>query len=357
MDQNIFIVEEGKEDIVDVAPNPNMPSAPLESPLDQVMPMETDDLWCQGRMSRPNGHDLGITPEPPSMSDERANQSSTSFPLDDRSVKKPRHREDETLPEKLTQEPQVTLESVRPPPQPAPLPGINVPHPMNFREKFFGGKLLVFFDLFGEEEEIPNLDEDVILIRKGPIQKVVVHDRVEELLTKRWKNVVVVKLMGQTITLAQLQYRLERMWQNKDGFMVVDMDCGFFNVSFVNSADVKMVMTKGPWLIENSYLHTQIWTNTFDAKIAKVRFMLVWIQLVIGVGVGPMTITSAKVRIGPTRTSSHWPMHHYNNSFLRRVGQLDGKVIHIDHQIDAKTRKICKAGGGTGSHQAITFEV
>ncbi|CAI9108694.1 OLC1v1008361C1 [Oldenlandia corymbosa var. corymbosa] len=75
------------------------------------------------------------------------------------------------------------------------------PHPMNFRDKFFGGKRPVIRDLLGEEEVIPNLEEDVILVRDGPIPRVIVHDRLEDKLKEPWKKLVVVKLMGQSITL------------------------------------------------------------------------------------------------------------------------------------------------------------
>ncbi|CAI9089568.1 OLC1v1024159C1 [Oldenlandia corymbosa var. corymbosa] len=143
------------------------------------------------------------------------------------------------------------------------------PHPMNFKEKLFRGKRPIIQHLFGADEVIDNLEEGVILNRVGPIPKAFVHQRVEDKLAAKWKNVIIVKLMGGTITLAQLQYRLERMWTNTKGFVIADMDRDYFSVTFADPEDVQMVLTKGPWLIGESYLFTQRWDNTFNAELHK----------------------------------------------------------------------------------------
>ncbi|CAI9094947.1 OLC1v1030785C1 [Oldenlandia corymbosa var. corymbosa] len=92
------------------------------------------------------------------------------------------------------------------------------------------------------------------------------------------------------------------------------MERDYFFVTFTNQEDVTMVLEKGPWLIGNSYLYTQKWDNTFDAKVHRVRHLTVWTRL------------------------PGLPGHYCNNSFLRRISQLMGRVVHIDHQTDTKTR-------------------
>ncbi|CAI9097378.1 OLC1v1033781C1 [Oldenlandia corymbosa var. corymbosa] len=199
---------------------------------------------------------------------------------------------------------------------------------MNFKKKLFGGRRPCIQDLFGEDEDIPNLEEDVVIIQEGPIPKVLIHDKVEEHLAKRWRNVIVVKLMGNSIILGQLQYRLEKMWPNTQGFVVADIERDYFSVTFVSLEDVSMVLSKGPWLIGDWYIYTQKWDSTFDAKVHKVRFLIVWARL------------------------PGMPLHYYNKSFLSRIGHVLRKVIHIDHQTEAKThgkfaRLAVELDGGT----------
>ncbi|CAI9095026.1 OLC1v1030878C1 [Oldenlandia corymbosa var. corymbosa] len=154
--------------------------------------------------SWPIGQERGQNHEPPPPPAPDLSLKVDNPPhLDDRSLKKPRYKDNGTPPnsaESIKVEARTTPSDAPSPRSAASSaesePAGNAPHPMNFREKLFGGKRPIFHDLFGDDKEITNLEEDVVLIKDGPIPRAIVHDRVEVQLAKCWQNVVVVKLMA-----------------------------------------------------------------------------------------------------------------------------------------------------------------
>ncbi|CAA0831795.1 Unknown protein, partial [Striga hermonthica] len=78
--------------------------------------------------------------------------------------------------------------------------------------------------------------------------------------------------------------------------------------------DVVKVLTGGPYVIGNGYMHVQPWSITFDATQAEVTSTVAWIRL------------------------PGMPAHLYHNKVFRTIGRIVGKVIKIDQQKTALTR-------------------
>ncbi|CAI9097193.1 OLC1v1033566C1 [Oldenlandia corymbosa var. corymbosa] len=73
------------------------------------------------------------------------------------------------------------------------------------------------------------------------------------------------------------------------------------------------VLNNDPWVILNTYLYVQPWDSSFNAATSRVKATIVWARL-LGL-----------------------PVHHYNQSFLKKIGRALGKVKHIDQQTATKT--------------------
>ncbi|CAI9090027.1 OLC1v1024710C1 [Oldenlandia corymbosa var. corymbosa] len=168
--------------------------------------------------------------------------------------------------------------------------------------------------MFEEDHEILMEEGDLIFDLNGPIPKAIISEKVEEQLSLPWENVLIVKPMGLSMTLNQIRSRLYTLWYNTNGFAVMDVERDYVMVKFWNEKDAKSILQSGPWMLSNSYLHVQKWDRSFDDVTNKIKRMVVWIRL------------------------PGLPVHYYNQSFLRRLGRLMGKVIHIDHQTAAKSR-------------------
>ncbi|CAI9105147.1 OLC1v1004006C1 [Oldenlandia corymbosa var. corymbosa] len=244
-------------------------------------------------------------------------------PSDDRTPKEPFCKEQETRPPQSLPPENPPITPLQPKPQmdppktpsnePEPTPPLP-PQPMSFREKILQGKRWMKKPMFEEDHEILMGEGDLIFDLNGPIPKAIISEKVEEQLSLPWENVLIVKPMGLSLTLSQIRSRLYTLWYNTDGFAVMDIERDYVMVKFWNEKDAKSILQSGPWMLSNSYLHVQKWDRSFDAVTNKINRMVVWIRL------------------------PGLPVHYYNQSFLRRLGRLMGKVIHIDHQTAAKSR-------------------
>jgi hypothetical protein len=64
-----------------------------------------------------------------------------------------------------------------------------------------------------------------------------------------WKDVIVVKLLGNNLCYSTMKDRLLKVWKFQGGFEIVDNDNGFYMVKFDHNDDKEKVITGGPWLI------------------------------------------------------------------------------------------------------------
>ncbi|KAF7844636.1 putative RNA-directed DNA polymerase [Senna tora] len=124
-----------------------------------------------------------------------------------------------------------------------------------------------------------------------------------------WKLTLLVRLMGKSVGVTFMRNRLEKLWQRKGSgpSQIIDLENGYFAVSFTNQDDYLYAFQEGPWLIADHYLIVQRWRPNFDPYNGN-----------------EVTKIAAWVRV------PNLPLEFYNAKCLCRVGNLIGKTLKID---------------------------
>lgn len=73
-------------------------------------------------------------------------------------------------------------------------------------------------------------------------------------LCEHWKDTSVIKLLGKNVGYIIMKDRLQRLWKPQDGFDILDVDNGYFVVTFVLQANKDKVVAGGPWMLFAHYL-------------------------------------------------------------------------------------------------------
>ncbi|KAH9666673.1 reverse transcriptase domain-containing protein [Citrus sinensis] len=163
-------------------------------------------------------------------------------------------------------------------------------------------------------DDIDIVDEDVIIEIDGCIPSVVFSQKMQEQLVRPWKNKVIVKLLGRSIGYRSLCTKLESLWRVEQGFTVIDLENDYYLVRFGAEEDVEFALTQGPWTIFGHYLTVQKWSPSFDCLSDKIEIVVPWIRL------------------------PGMPLHYYHKRVLRILGEVVGRVIRIDYNIEVAKR-------------------
>ncbi|KAH9751256.1 putative ribonuclease H protein [Citrus sinensis] len=163
-------------------------------------------------------------------------------------------------------------------------------------------------------EDLDIADEDVFIETDGCIPSVVFSQKMQEQLVRPWKNTVIVKLLGRSIGYRSLCTKLESLWRVERGFIVIDLENDYYLVRFGTEEDVEFALTQGPWTIFGHYLTVQKWSPSFDCLSDKIETVVAWIRL------------------------PGMPLHYYHKRVLRILGEVVGRVIRIDYNIEAAKR-------------------
>ncbi|KAJ4846737.1 hypothetical protein Tsubulata_010219 [Turnera subulata] len=149
-------------------------------------------------------------------------------------------------------------------------------NPASFKEKLMGQQQLV-----SEEAEddfvLEAGDIKTFTAPEGPV--IQISDRYRAKLHKKWENTLIVKLWGRNIGYRTLCSRLPNLWKLRGAVKVIDLDCNFYMVSFLNKADRLKVLTDGPWILLGHYLTVEAWRPQFDPAAHKVTTVVAWVQL------------------------------------------------------------------------------
>ncbi|KAI9111318.1 hypothetical protein K1719_017730 [Acacia pycnantha] len=98
------------------------------------------------------------------------------------------------------------------------------------------------------------------------------------------------------------------MWRPKNPLKIIPLSNGYYIVSFSNKADREYTFQEGPWMIEDHYLIVQRWRPNFNPWKADLTCNIAaWIRL------------------------PDVPFEFYNVESLRRIGNMIGRMIKIDH--------------------------
>ncbi|KAF7839819.1 DNA polymerase alpha subunit B [Senna tora] len=130
-----------------------------------------------------------------------------------------------------------------------------------------------------------------------------------------WMRTLLVKLMGKSLGVAFMKTRIERLWSKTWSVQIIDLENGFFAVTFTSQEDFTHAYQEGPWLIADHYLIVQKWKPNFDpyAMLEKTR-IVAWIRV------------------------PGLPLEYYNVRCLRRVGDLIRKTLKVDQNTSLTSR-------------------
>ncbi|KAH9725904.1 DUF4283 domain-containing protein [Citrus sinensis] len=186
--------------------------------------------------------------------------------------------------------------------------------------------------LFGKTEDWDLEEDDVIFRDEEPMPFIAFSNRVHERLAHPWEHSVVVKILGRNLGYRVLLTRLKSIWSATKGFTVVDLAQDYYLVRFSNERDVEYALTKGPWTVIGQYLIVQQWSPSFDVASNKIEKIVAWIRL-------------AEMNI-----------HFYHKNIIRRLGEIVGPVVKIDHKTIDLTKPLISQLNFEGRIQRVEYE-
>ncbi|XP_061339886.1 uncharacterized protein LOC133286481 [Gastrolobium bilobum] len=166
-----------------------------------------------------------------------------------------------------------------------------------------------------DEPDLEPLDPNLGAISEWGFQTIIREDGSVEIrsnkeartrMCQRWKNSLIVKLLGKKIGVGFMKKRLEVMWAKSGSIFVADLGNEFFSVRFSSLEDMNLAITGGTWVISGHYLATRKWEPCFDPEKANIHKVAAWIQLP---GI---------------------PQEYCEFPFLNHLGSVIGKVIKVD---------------------------
>ncbi|XVF04451.1 hypothetical protein REPUB_Repub05bG0084100 [Reevesia pubescens] len=137
----------------------------------------------------------------------------------------------------------------------------------------------------------------------------------KERIRRPWKNTLIVKLLGRSISYTYLSNKVKQLWSLKGGFDIVDLENGFYCIRFQMRSDYNFVLTKGLWIIADHYLIVKRWVSGFRSDEASIETVATWVPF-LGM-----------------------PLEFYDGEVLRRMGDIIGKAVRIDRTTSFKLRE------------------
>ena len=179
---------------------------------------------------------------------------------------------------------------------------------MNWLQKVVGGRVggrpnpeLLMDSAFIEERvrlEFPDGEDGEPVVTIG--------SEILEVMNGLWKNCMIVKVLGRSISISVLSKRLMEMWKPQGAMHVMDLPRHFFMVRFEKEEEYLTALTGGPWRAFGSYLMVQAWTPEFNPLVDEIVTTPVWIRL------------------------SNIPVTFYHKDLLMSIAKGLGKPLKVD---------------------------
>ncbi|XP_061342058.1 uncharacterized protein LOC133288348 [Gastrolobium bilobum] len=131
---------------------------------------------------------------------------------------------------------------------------------------------------------------------------------------QRWKNALIVMLLGKRIGVGFMKRRLGVLWAKAGSITVADLGNDFFSVRFRCLEDLHLAISGGPWVILGHYLATRKWEPCFDPEKANIHKVAAWVRLP---GI---------------------PQEYCEFPFLNHLGTVIGKVLRVDRTTSTEDR-------------------
>ncbi|KAK4283752.1 hypothetical protein QN277_000672 [Acacia crassicarpa] len=143
--------------------------------------------------------------------------------------------------------------------------------------------------------------------RTGKLPKLQVSAEEYDAWCKPFRNSLIVKLLGKTVSVGFMRFRMERMWALKGPVRVTPLSNGYFLVLFSSTEDRDYALQEGPWMIADHYVLVQRWLPNFNPWKAEYQKRVpVWVRI------------------------PDLPHKLYNVESIRRIGNMIGKTLKID---------------------------
>ncbi|KAL5765674.1 hypothetical protein ACOSP7_016291 [Xanthoceras sorbifolium] len=185
----------------------------------------------------------------------------------------------------------------------------------SFKSKLMGMSQPSSWNGFSSTSERLKIDEGDITIVDGPDGKMMkISESVEKQLWKTWESALLLKNMGRSHTLKFMQAKLTQKWPLVGQWQLTDMEDGFFVARFQLKTDLDMVLTGGPWVINNQYLVVQRWRPNFVPGEEPIKHMAIWLRI------------------------SRLPMEWLNTYLLWRIGNMLGATCKVDPITETQAR-------------------
>lgn len=109
--------------------------------------------------------------------------------------------------------------------------------------------------------------------------EVTIEEEVLEVMNGLWKQCLIVRVLGRTVSLPVLTKKLKEMWKPRGGMSVIDLPRQFFMIRFELEDEYFMALTGGPWKMFGSYLLVKRWSPEFNPMSDEIVTTPVWVRL------------------------------------------------------------------------------
>ncbi|XP_031100770.1 uncharacterized protein LOC116004749 [Ipomoea triloba] len=171
-------------------------------------------------------------------------------------------------------------------------------------------------DLISDDEE---KDPDEEVDGGCPVIRLTKEEKLR--LRSKWKQTLIVKVLGRSIGYAYLLRRLTTLWHPKARMELITIEGGYFLVKFASIEDYEFAKYGGPWMVLEHYLIVKEWVPNFYPLTDRTETVIVWVRF-------------------PCLSAEY-----YDHKFLMRVGAKIGRPINIDTTTSLVSRamfaKIC----------------
>lgn len=150
------------------------------------------------------------------------------------------------------------------------------------------------------------MSADIPEVVVSTVPQLWIDDEIHEKLCKPWRNSVIIKLLGKSISFFTLRARLARDWKTEYEYEIIDVGLGYYVVKFQSFPDSMAVLTGGPYKIFDHYLAVQPWEPNFQPAKARMPKTAIWVHFE---GV---------------------PMEYYQDEVLMKLGDKVGKSLKVD---------------------------
>lgn len=156
-------------------------------------------------------------------------------------------------------------------------------------------------------------DDEDVTISDSPLAVSFTKETLKK-LREPWRNTLMGKVLGMSITRSFLVERVNRIWCTKDRVEVIDLGQDVFLFKFNNGNDMERALYGGPWFILNHYLMLTKWKPDFRPSQSAFDKIMVWIRF------------------------PELPLEYYDKTALFAIAEKVGKPIKVDYATDNMAR-------------------